>query len=131
MRYLALFVFLLSGIIHVSAQNLWNIDTISAPANLENIIVKRLGSDSLSTANIIFIKKELKPHHHATHSEQAYILEGTAEMQLGDKHFTVKKGDIIFIPKGTIHAVKTTSTIPLKVLAVQSPYSDGTDRVLD
>lgn len=131
MRYLIAFIFIVCVAVGTSAQNLWNTDTISAPPNLENIYVKKLGSDSLSTANLIFIKKELKPHHHAAHSEQAYILDGTAEMQLGDKYFTVKKGDIIFIPKGTIHAVKTTSTTPLKVLAIQSPFSDGTDRVWD
>lgn len=131
MRYLAAFIFLVIGTKNTSAQNIWNTDTITAPANLENIYVRPLGSDSLSTANIIFIKKELKPHHHAIHSEQAFILEGTAEMQLGDKYFTVKKGDVIFIPKGTVHGVKTTSTIPLKVLAIQSPYSDGKDRIWD
>lgn len=128
MRYLAAFIFCFS-LFNVDAQNRWDADTIKAPANLENVYVQRLGSDSLCTANVIFIKTELKAHKHNFHSEQAYILDGTAEMRLGDEWFTVKKGDVIFIPKGTYHAVKTTSKLPLKVLAIQAPYSDGSDRI--
>lgn len=127
MRF-AVLTFFLFVLNNLSAQNIWNADTISAPANLENIYVQALGSDSLSTANVIFIKKELKPHKHIAHSEQVYILEGKAEMRLGDKWISVKKGDVIFIPKNTVHAVKTTSDIPLKVLSIQSPYSDGSDK---
>jgi mannose-6-phosphate isomerase-like protein (cupin superfamily) len=50
-------------------------------------------------------------------------------MRLGDKTVKIKNGDIIFVPKGTVHAVKVTSKRPLKVLSVQAPHSDGTDRV--
>jgi mannose-6-phosphate isomerase-like protein (cupin superfamily) len=58
-----------------------------------------------------------------------YVIDGEAEMRLGDKTVKIKNGDIIFIPKGTVHAVKVTSKRPLKVLSVQAPHSDGTDRV--
>lgn len=129
MKHIASLVILFVFAVNAKAQNIWNTDTISAPANLENIYVRALGSDSLTTANVIFIKTELKAHRHLNHSEQAFILDGKAEMLLGNKWISVKKGDIIFIPKNTVHAVKTTSTIPLKVLAIQAPYADGTDRV--
>jgi mannose-6-phosphate isomerase-like protein (cupin superfamily) len=57
------------------------------------------------------------------------VLEGKAEMTLNDKTFSIKKGDVIFIPKNSFHSVKTTSKIPLKVLSIQAPYFDGKDRV--
>jgi mannose-6-phosphate isomerase-like protein (cupin superfamily) len=99
------------------------------PKDLHNIGTKEVGSDSLSTGNIVWITTELLPHMHTKHSEYAYIIDGEADMQLGDKFFKVKNGDIVFIPKGTVHAVKVTSKRPLKVFAVQAPYSDGTDRL--
>ena len=99
------------------------------PKDLNGVSVKEAGSDSLSTGNVIWIQSELKPHMHVTHSEHTYIIDGEADILLGDKWFKVKNGDMIFIPNGTIHAVKVTSKRPLKVFAVQSPNSDGTDRV--
>lgn len=50
-------------------------------------------------------------------------------MLLGDKTFKVKKGDMIFIPINTVHSLKVTTSIPLKVLSVQSPRFDGKDRI--
>ena len=77
------------------------------------------------------IKNEVKAHKHVYHSEHISVLEGTGIMKLGKKSFELKPGVVIFIPKGTVHWVKTTSKIPLKVLSVQSPYFDGKDRVME
>ncbi len=121
---LALFAFCSYG------QNRQSLDTIKPPAAYENIYNRPLYSDSLTSSFVIFIKKEVKAHKHVMHTEHVTVLEGEGEMTLGDKKFTVKKGDIIFIPKNTFHSLKTTSAIPVKVLSVQSPRFDGTDRVM-
>jgi mannose-6-phosphate isomerase-like protein (cupin superfamily) len=110
------------------AQN-QSLDTIKAPPNYDNIYSRTIASDSLSSSFVIFIKKEVKKHKHATHTENVYILDGEGEMLLGDKTFKVKKGDIIFIPMNTVHSLKVTSSIPVKVLSVQSPRFDGKDRI--
>lgn len=110
------------------AQN-QSLDTIKAPSNYDNIYSRTIASDSLSSSFVIFIKKEVKKHKHVTHTENVYILEGEGEMLLGDKTFKVKKGDIIFIPMNTVHSLNVTSTIPVKVLSVQSPHFDGKDRI--
>jgi mannose-6-phosphate isomerase-like protein (cupin superfamily) len=78
---------------------------------------------------VLFIKKEVRKHKHAFHSEQVIILEGEGLMWMAGKEFKVKKGDIIFIPKQTIHALKVTSDVPVKVLSIQSPGFDGSDRI--
>jgi mannose-6-phosphate isomerase-like protein (cupin superfamily) len=106
-----------------------SLDTVKAPATYENVHVVKIASDSLSTTFIIFIKKEVKLHKHNHHTENVIVLEGEGIMQLGDKKFKIKKGDIIFIPKGTPHSVVVTSKKIMKVVSVQSPYFDGTDRV--
>lgn len=112
------------------AQNTQNTDTIQCPAGVENVYSRPLYSDSLCSSFVIFIKKEVKLHKHLHHTEHVTVLEGEATMTLGDKVFTVKKGDFIFIPKNTPHKVVTTSKTPLKVISLQAPYFDGTDRVL-
>jgi len=115
----------------ISAQVVLNANDLVTPKNLNGVAAKDAGSDSLSTGNVIWIQSELKPHKHVNHSEHAYIIDGEADMRLGDKWFKVKNGDVVFIPKGTVHAVKVTSKRPLKVFAVQAPHSDGSDRVYE
>jgi mannose-6-phosphate isomerase-like protein (cupin superfamily) len=121
-----LFLFILPLL---SKAQLQYLDTIKAPPLYDNIYSRLIASDSLSSSFVIFIKKEVKKHKHIYHSEHVYILEGEGEMLLGEKKFKVKKGDIIFIPKNTIHALKVISALPVRVLSIQSPMFDGTDRI--
>lgn len=111
------------------AQSIESIDTIKAPANYENIYVKKVASDSLTSSFLIFIKKKVKKHKHVYHSEHVYVLAGEGDMLLGKKIIHIKKGDVIFIPKKTVHSVKVTSDIPMKVLSIQAPKFEGKDRV--
>jgi mannose-6-phosphate isomerase-like protein (cupin superfamily) len=122
-----LFLFLLP--FFAKSQTNQSLDTIKAPAVYENIYSRAIGSDSLASSFVIFIKKEVKKHKHVSHSEHVYVLEGEGEMLLGEKTFKIKKGDIVFIPKNTVHALKVTSAIAMKVLSVQAPLFDGKDRV--
>ena len=111
------------------SQNYQSLDTIKAPAVYENVYSRTIASDSLVNSFVIFIKKEVKKHKHISHSEHVYILEGEGEMLLAEKTFKVKKGDMVFIPKNTVHAVKVISSTAMKVLSVQAPLFDGKDRI--
>lgn len=95
----------------------------------ENVFVKKLYSDSLSTSFVIWIKQDVKPHKHDFHTEHVQVLEGSGDMMLGNKSIKIKEGSIIIIPEGVVHSVKTTSQIPLKVLSIQSPEFHGKDRI--
>ncbi len=110
------------------AQSIINTDTLRL-SNKEVIANKKLFSDSLVSSFCITIRNEVKWHKHLHHAEHVIVQEGEAIMTLGDKQFTVKKNDVIFIPKNTWHAVKVTSSIPLKVISIQAPLFDGSDRV--
>lgn len=114
----------------INAQHLNNLDTIGRHSGTTNIYIKKLAGDSLSTSFFILIKKEVKPHYHAMHSEHVTIVDGAAVMQLANDTFIVKKSDVIFIPKNTIHAVFVKGKKPLKVLSIQSPGFDGSDRIM-
>jgi len=112
------------------SQNYQSLDTIKAYGDYENIYSRKLYSDSLVSSFVIFIKKEVKAHKHISHSEHVYVLDGEGEMMVGTKTIKVKKGDMIFIPKGTMHSLKVTSSTPVKVISVQAPVFDGKDRVM-
>ncbi|MDX2362245.1 MAG: cupin domain-containing protein [Crocinitomicaceae bacterium] len=112
-------------------QEFSELETYEPDAEYDNIFVKKVAEDEMQSSFIIWIKKGVKEHYHADHTENIVVLEGEAVMTLGDELFMIKKGDYLNIPKGTPHSVtQVLSEEPLKVLSVQSPNFDGTDRLL-
>jgi mannose-6-phosphate isomerase-like protein (cupin superfamily) len=108
----------------------FSIDTLRPPADYENVYSQKMASDSLQSTFIIWIKKDVKGHFHQLHTENIIVLEGKAEMLFNGKSIIVKKGDYLNIPFGTTHSVtRVLSRKPLKVISIQSPNFDGTDRV--
>lgn len=95
----------------------------------DNILVEKLTTDERASCFVIWIKESVRPHKHEHHSENLYVIEGEAEMKLGEESILIKPGDYITIPQGTVHSVKVTSEVPLKVLSVQAPEFLGKDRV--
>ena len=128
MKQLFLLLALLLSPALAQAQ-LSDLSSLSPAADYENVHVQPIAQDSLCSSFVIWIKERVPAHYHAAHSEQVYILSGSGEMQLGEEHLSVKAGDYIFIPRGTVHAVEVSSEEPLKVLSVQAPHFDGNDRV--
>ena len=129
MRFLYLIIILM--LVKTSiGQKLSGLDTIGKFISASNLYSVHLTGDSLSTSFCIVIKNEVKAHKHVRHSEQVVVIEGEAEMMLGKEKFTIRKGDLIFIPKNTVHSVRNTGSSPLKVLSIQSPAFNGDDRIL-
>ena len=124
------FLIFCTATLFCKAQTSQPLDTVKAYGNYENIYLRKLYSDSLVSSFVIFIKKEVKAHRHVYHTEQVVILDGEGEMLIGDKKSSVRKGDILFIPKGTLHSLKVLSPTPMKVLSIQAPFFDGKDRVM-
>ncbi|MGD1844350.1 MAG: cupin domain-containing protein [Salibacteraceae bacterium] len=128
MRYLIL-TFTLCFSLSAWAQTVTPMGNIQPEGDYENVSVKKLTSDARSTSFVIWVKQGVKAHYHEEHSETIYVIEGTAEMTMGDQTFTIKAGDYIHIPKGTVQSVKVTSPTPIKVLSVQAPEFLGKDRI--
>lgn len=122
-------VLLLSLVTTSHAQLHHQIDTIGQGTGGSGTYVKQLESDSLSSCFVIVIPSHVKLHKHAWHSETVSVLDGEGLMRLGEKQFKIKKGDLVFIPCNTPHAATSTGNVPLKVLSVQSPKFDGSDRI--
>lgn len=130
MNRLFFFLLFLFASVHVSAQKYWNTDTLKVPKNFDNVHVQSLAHDSLQSVFVIWVKKEVKGHFHAAHTECIVVLEGRAVMWLNDEHITIKRGDVIHVPSGTKHAVlEVKGNKTLKVISIQAPYFDGKDRI--
>lgn len=125
---LALLLPLLFCLSQVNAEKL-TLSDITPPEDLENIHVVKVASDAHATDFVIFVKQQVPLHKHAAHTETLYVLEGSGTFQLNKESFEIKSGDYINVPEGTPHAVKVTSTIPLKVLSIQAPEFLGKDRI--
>jgi len=112
------------------SQTVRNLDSIINNPNT-GIYVRNLFNDSLSSSFCILIPDEVKAHKHQHHCEHVLVLEGEGLMKLGAKEFMIRKHDLIFIPANTVHSVRSPGPVPLKVLSIQAPYFDGSDRVYE
>ena len=75
----------------IYAQTEHQLRTIQPNTDYENIHVKKLNSDSSQTSFVIWVKKNVKEHCHAFHTENIYVIEGKAKMTLNDSTFIVRK----------------------------------------
>ena len=127
----ALLLCLFAYPILIVGQNTSELKDILPDKGFDNVYSKKITDDSLQSTFIIWVKKDVLEHYHQTHTENIYVLEGKAEMTVNGLKQIVKKGDYLNIPMGSKHAVtKVLSRKPLKVLSIQSPQFDGTDRII-
>jgi len=127
---LSLFFLLLSLSLDVVAQTIVQTDSVQVSLNAKGVGAVRLTGDELSTGFLIEIADTVQTHKHVFHSEHVYILQGEGLFYFNDEMIAIRQGDLLFIPKENWHAVKVTSTLPMRALSIQSPAFDGTDRVV-
>jgi mannose-6-phosphate isomerase-like protein (cupin superfamily) len=63
-------------------------------------------------------------HYHADANEIQYVVSGTGSEFFGDKRVDLKPGDLLVIPKGTIHGGLTDG---VKLVAIKTPPQAATD----
>ena len=99
-------------------------------AEFDNVHVLKISEDHYQSSFIIWVKDSVPEHYHVDHTENIIVLSGKAIMTIGENSITISKGDFINIPEGTKHSVKEIKSHgPLKVLSIQMPLFDGSDRV--
>lgn len=57
------------------------------------------------------------PRHTHPGEEIIYVLTGTLEYEVAGKPVTLKAGDVLFVPAGTVHAARNVGTVPGAELA--------------
>jgi quercetin dioxygenase-like cupin family protein len=57
------------------------------------------------------------PRHTHPGEEIIYVLAGALEYEVAGKPVTLKAGDVLFVPYGTVHAARNVGTVPAAELA--------------
>ncbi|MCX5591202.1 cupin domain-containing protein [Alcaligenes endophyticus] len=71
------------------------------------------------------------PHAHPGIEQVCYLLEGQAQVQVGDEQGTLYPGDCCFFPADVPHIFTVTSEQAARVLVIYTPpYEEHPDRVL-
>jgi mannose-6-phosphate isomerase-like protein (cupin superfamily) len=118
-----------SLVLDAAAQRIASAVDLHCPEGTGPVRSTVLRSDSVCTSFLLCIDTGVRPHLHRTHTEHVFVLEGSATMTLGDSTRTINPGEVVIIPPGTPHSAHVIGPSPLKVISVQAPYFDGTDRV--
>lgn len=66
---------------------------------------------------------DLARHTHETASEMFYVVEGSAQITLGDTKQSIKAGDLMIVPKGMLHSIKSDKGLLKAVLITMPPRS--------
>ncbi len=128
MKAIVLFLLLCSASPFLNAQ-IYTPKDVQLPEDFENVYKEEIFTDDLVSSFFIAIRKNVPLHKHVNHSEHVYVLEGTGEMRLGDEHISIAPGDVIIIPKDTPHSLEVTSMDPVRIISIQAPKYDGSDKV--
>jgi quercetin dioxygenase-like cupin family protein len=86
------------------------------------------GSSAINTSKrITILVQNYRPggvhkiHAHDDTEQVFFVYEGTGEFLLGEEWFGIKKGDLIFVPKDTVHAAKNSSDSTLILIFISIP----------
>jgi quercetin dioxygenase-like cupin family protein len=62
-----------------------------------------------------------KVHAHEDAEQVFFVYEGYGKFLLGDDWFDISKGDLVYVPRNTVHAAKNTSDSTLILLFMSVP----------
>lgn len=82
------------------------------------------GNESSVHLAVIEPGKKLKAHFHKNRDEVYIILSGKGVMRLNNSFFEVKAKDVIFIPKKTVHSIKSKDDEKLIFIFISAPPFD-------
>ncbi len=92
----------------------------------KTLAINNLKESPEASYHLIRLAGAEKPHTHDTHDLTVFILKGKAEMHLGEHKAFVEKGDVMEIPRGTLHWAECRTNSCL-AYAVFTPAYDGKD----
>lgn len=89
----------------------------------------RLYADSTATGGALSTQRIIlqngaagaTPHHHTGSSELFYVLSGSADLLAAERVVTVRQGDMVVVPPGTVHAFAAAPECNADLLIVLTP----------
>lgn len=95
----------------------------------EGFKIIEVGRDERSSHHIVALRGREPVHRHDEHDLLVYAFEGEGGMLIGDEERWIGRGSIVYVPRGTVHSMRNTSSTPMLGYAVFTPPFDGKDRV--
>jgi mannose-6-phosphate isomerase-like protein (cupin superfamily) len=80
------------------------------------------------TVNLLAPRALIPAHYHLNHDEIVFIIRGSGTMRVHQDEFLVQAGDILFIPRKTVHSFSPSGADVL-ALSIFVPKFDGKDRI--
>lgn len=108
-------------ILHEKAQisdyNVW-LDRADLQLNqeLKDAYAHIIGLNAEATTAIVWLKQGALPEEHSNEIEQFLIVEGTCDITISSKTYSLAPGSFLRIPRYETHFVQVTSTIPCKLI---------------
>ena len=93
------------------------------------IKVEALGDTGNQSTHLVWIKTHEAPHLHAEHDLTVLLLKGQGVLEMGKEKISLKTGDLVSIPRKTVHAFTNGAPEAALAFVVFSPSFDGQDVV--
>lgn len=92
------------------------------PGVLKQVLLRR---DDIPTGRIQMVNwatippgKSFRLHRHENMTEICVVLEGDAEVQIGNKKYLVHRGDTFVIPNSSLHSMRNLGAEPVVYLVI-------------
>lgn len=95
----------------------------------ENIKVTTLGWGHDASHHVVQVRDREIPHVHKQHDLTVAVMRGQGYLMLENTRIDLSAGDILFIPRDTVHYFVNAHSEPSVAFAVFSPPFDGKDMV--
>ena len=90
-----------------------------------NIMMMQYGGELIKVGIVTYHTGESPPPHSHPNDEQwVYMLEGSVAQLLGDEIFTIDPGDLVHIPRNTVHTIRVLES-PCRFFTCKSPAGSG------
>jgi quercetin dioxygenase-like cupin family protein len=94
-----------------------------------NIKVVTLGQGRTISHHVVQVRDRELSHIHKDHDLTVTVMRGHGYLMLGTRRIDLTVGDVVFIPRSTVHYFVNTARQPSVALAMFSPPFDGRDNV--
>jgi quercetin dioxygenase-like cupin family protein len=94
----------------------------------QDMVIRTLRTTPEASFHIIRLGGIEKAHVHDTHDITVFILKGKVRMDMNGQTRILRKGDVVEVPRGLVHAAENAGRDAAEAYAVFTPPFDGKDR---
>jgi len=89
--------------------------------------IRTLRQTSEASYHVIRLNQSERPHYHDHHDLAVFILSSEALVHYGSKTIKARQGDVVEVPRGTLHWAELIDSKPSEVYVIFTPAFDGKD----